>query len=187
MTLPPPQRQDAIYYECPRQPSAVRLIRQVTPTGQVRVLMTSLLDTSRYPATDFSALYHSRWRIEEAFKRIKHRLNLEHTSGLTWLAACQDVGAKMVGDNLNALASYLAAEERLPGDSQWRVNRTLAFNTVRRILPRVLAGVQKITTRVTREIFSEIVKNLQKFIPDRCRPRPNQRKTHLSHAYKPAV
>ncbi|MBP8786926.1 MAG: transposase, partial [Azonexus sp.] len=42
---------------------------------QVRVLMTSLLDTARYPATSFSALYHSRWRIEEAFKRIKHRLN----------------------------------------------------------------------------------------------------------------
>jgi hypothetical protein len=47
--------------------------------------------------------------------------------------------------------------------------------------------VQKITIRVTREIFSEIVKNLQKFIPDRCRPRSNQRKPHLSHAYKPAV
>ena len=52
--------------------------------------MTSLLDTSLYPATDFSALYHSCWRIGEAFKRTKHRLNLEHTSGLTWLVACQD-------------------------------------------------------------------------------------------------
>ncbi len=187
VTLPPPHRQDAIDYECPRLPSMVRLIRQVTPTGKVRVLMTSLLDTARYPATSFSALYHSRWRIEEAFKRIKHRLNLEHTSGLTWLAACQDVGAKMVCDNLNALATYLAAEERLPSDSPWRVNRTMAFNTVRRILPRVLAGVQQITTRVTKEIFSEIVKNLQKFIPDRARPRPNQRKPHLSFAYKPAV
>lgn len=187
VTLPPPHRQDAIDYECPRLPSTVRLIRQVTPTGQVRVLMTFLLDPSRYPATTFSGLYHSRWRIEEAFKRIKHRLNLEHTSGLTWLAACQDAGAKMVCDNLNALAAYLAAEEKLPSDSQWRVNRTMAFNIVRRILPRVLAGVQQITTRVTKEIFSEIVKNLQKFIPDRSRPWPNQRKPHLSHAYKPAV
>ena len=93
----------------------------------------------------------------------------------------------MVCDNLNALAAYLAAEEKLPSDSQWRVNRTMAFNIVRRILPRVLAGVQQITTRVTKEIFSEIVKNLQKFIPDRSRPWPNQRKPHLSHAYKPAV
>ncbi len=99
VTLPPPHRQDAIDYECPRQASTMRLIRQVTPAGKVRVLMTSLLDTGAYPAAVFSDLYHRRWRIEEAFKRLKHRLNLEHTSGLTWLAA------------------YLATEQRLPTGS----------------------------------------------------------------------
>ena len=45
---------------------SVRLIRDVTPSGSVRILMTSLLDEARYPATDFGALYHHRWRIEEA-------------------------------------------------------------------------------------------------------------------------
>ncbi len=64
VTLPPPNTQDAIDYECPRQPSTVRLIRQVTPDGQLRVLMTSLLDADPW---DFTALYHQRWRIEEAF------------------------------------------------------------------------------------------------------------------------
>ncbi|MGB2902956.1 MAG: transposase, partial [Candidatus Dechloromonas phosphoritropha] len=53
-------------------------------------------DSAQYPAPAFADLYHRRWRIEEAFKRLKHRLSLEHTSGLTWLAACQDVGAKML-------------------------------------------------------------------------------------------
>jgi hypothetical protein len=114
VTLRPPNKQDAIEYECPRQPSTVRLIRQVTPDGQLRVLMTSLFDAD---PCDFTALYHQRWRIEEAFTRLKHRLNLEHTSGLTWLAACQDVGAKMVCDNLNALAVFLATEQRLEPDS----------------------------------------------------------------------
>ena len=98
----------------PRPASTVRLIRQVTPPGKVRVLMTSLLDPDRYPAPAFTDLYHRRWRIEEAFKRLKHRLSLEHTSGLTWLAACQDVGAKMVCDNLNALATYLRPSTSLP-------------------------------------------------------------------------
>jgi hypothetical protein len=51
-------------------------------------------------------LIHQRWRIEEAFKRLKHRLNLEHTSGLSWLAARQDFGAKAVRDNLAALAAW---------------------------------------------------------------------------------
>ena len=45
--------------------------------------MTNLLDLSRFPAHSFGDLYHQRWRIEEAFKRLKHRLNLEHVSGLS--------------------------------------------------------------------------------------------------------
>jgi hypothetical protein len=184
VTLPPPNRRDAADYECPRQASTVRLIRQVTPTGKVRVLMTSLLDTARYPTPAFADLYHRRWRIEEAFKRLKHRLSLEHTSGLTWLAACQDVGAKMVCDNLNALAAYLATEQIIEPESPWRINRTLAFSHLRRLLPRVLAGRLRLTTRIVAQLFSEIALNLQRFIPNRSRPRPVQPKPHKSHAYK---
>ncbi len=187
VTLPPPNRQDASDYECPRQVSSVRLIRQVTPAGKVRVLMTSLLDAERYPATAFADLYHRRWRIEEAFKRLKHRLNIEHTSGLTWLAACQDVGAKMVCDNLNALAAYLATEQLIQPDSPWRVNRAIAFSHLRRILPRVLAGVLRMTTRIAAELFSEITKNLQKFIAGRTRSRPKRPKPHKSHTYKASI
>ncbi len=43
------------------------------------------------------------WQTEEAFKRLKHRLNLEHVSGLSQLAAMQDFAAKIVCDNLQAL------------------------------------------------------------------------------------
>ncbi|MDD3609129.1 MAG: hypothetical protein PHI49_05185 [Halothiobacillaceae bacterium] len=32
------------------------------------------------PPSYFAALYHGRWRIEDAFKRRKHRLALENTS-----------------------------------------------------------------------------------------------------------
>lgn len=181
VTLPAPNRQDAIDYECPREPSTVRLIRQVTPNGQLRVLMTSLRDVS---ASDFVGLYHQRWRIEEAFKRLKHRLNLEHTTGLTWLAACQDVGAKMVCDNLNALAVFLATEQRLAPDGAWRLNRTSAFSYLRRVLPRVLAAVIKMTRRIANELFDEITQNLQKFIKGRSQKRPKQHKPHKSHAYK---
>ena len=184
VTLPPPNRRDAADYECPRHASTVRLIRQVTPTGKVRVLMTSLLDPDRYPAPAFTDLYHRRWRIEEAFKRLKHRLSLEHTSGLTWLAACQDVGAKMVCDNLNALATYLATEHFIEPESPWRINRTLAFSHLRRLLPRVFTGRLRLTSRIVAELFSEIVLNLQRFIPNRSRPRLVRPKPQRSHAYK---
>jgi hypothetical protein len=68
VTLNAPGRRDADDYECPRAPQQVRLVRHVAPNGKVRVLMTNLFDTARFPASAFGDLYHQRWRIEEAFK-----------------------------------------------------------------------------------------------------------------------
>jgi hypothetical protein len=94
VVLRAPSARDAEDYECPATPTTVRLVRVVTPNGRVHVVMTSLLDPVAFPAAAFADLYHGRWRIEEAFKRIKHRLQLEHTSGLSWHAARQDFGAR---------------------------------------------------------------------------------------------
>jgi len=38
----------------------------------VRVLMTNLLDSARYPASQFGDLYHQRWRIEEALNSLSY-------------------------------------------------------------------------------------------------------------------
>src|SRR6218665_3961382 len=92
--LPAPDKQDALDYDCPRKPQRVRLVRHVAPTGEQRVLMTNLFDVKLYPASCFGELYHQRWNIEEAFKRLKHRLNLEHVTGLSQQAVAQDVAAK---------------------------------------------------------------------------------------------
>jgi len=48
------------------------------------------------------------------FKRIKHRLALEQLSGLSWLAAQQDFGAKILCDNIHALAVHAASESLDP-------------------------------------------------------------------------
>ena len=57
-------------------------------------------------------LYHKRWGIEGAFKRLKHRLNLEHVTGLTQQAVVQDVAAQIVCNNLQAL---VALKPPMPG------------------------------------------------------------------------
>ena len=68
---PAPTIRDATDYECPATPQTVRLVPHVASTGKVRVLMTNLLDADQFPATVFGDLYHQRWRIEKAFKRLK--------------------------------------------------------------------------------------------------------------------
>ena len=81
--LPAPNKRDALDYECSNKPQRVRLVRNTSPSGEQRVLMTNLFDDKLFSANCFAELYHKRWGIEEAFKRLKHRLSLEHVTGLT--------------------------------------------------------------------------------------------------------
>ncbi len=134
-----PDRRDAEDYECERVPQKVRLIRQVSPNGKLRVLMTNLYDTVRFPASCFSDLYHKRWRIEEAFKRIKHRLHIEHVTGLSQQAVAQDVSAKIMCDNLEAMTTMTAhsATDLTVID---RINRAYAHTVLKPLLPALLLG-----------------------------------------------
>ena len=185
VTLPPPHRPDAAAYECQVTPTQVRLIRVVLPNGRSHTLMTSLLDAQRYPAADFAALYHGRWRIEEAFKRLKHRLNLEHTSGMSWHAARQDFGAKAICDNLNAFAAWLAHDRQHTSSSEksYKVNRTQAFNQIKRVMGRWLLKALPSCAAITR-VLREIARNLQRYVPGRQQPRPHHPKPHKHFAYK---
>jgi len=137
VTLRAPDKQDALDYECPRKPQRVRLVCNVAPNGEQRVLMTNLFDEKLSPANCFAELYHKRWGIEEAFKRLKHRLNLEHVTGLTQQAVVQDVAAKIVCDNLQAIVATTAhADADLP-DSE-RINHAYAHTALKPLMPILL-------------------------------------------------
>ena len=105
VSLRAPGRQDAKDFECPVEPQTVRLVRYAAPNGKVSAVMTNLLDSERFPACEFGDIYHQRWCIEEAFKRLKHRLSLEHASGLSQLAVMQDFAATVLCDNLQSLTT----------------------------------------------------------------------------------
>jgi hypothetical protein len=177
-----PNAADCADYECAPTPTQVRLVRVVTPKGRVHAVITSLLDAAAFPAERFADLYHSRWRIEEAFKRLKHRMALENTSGLSWLAAQQDFGAKVLADNLHSLAVLEAtALDNTPDD--YKLNRTYAFAHLKRCLPRWLL-VAMPSTRQVLTTFAELANNLIRFIPGAAKPRPVHHKPHRKHGYK---
>jgi hypothetical protein len=197
VTLPPPNQPHASDYGIERAPVTVRLIRLVTPEGRVRVLATSLLDGHAWPACDFAELYHQRWRIEEAFKRIKHRIHLEAVSGLSWLTHQQDLAAKVLSDNLSALLCLEALGERdgqidelaptvtrSSSGALLKINRTRAFAHIRQCLPRWLRdGVSPLIDDLAR-LLRHIANNVIQFVPDRIRPRPPQPKPHKAFSAK---
>jgi len=85
-----PQKQVFKSHDLPMTSFQLRLVRVLLPSGQVEVLVTNLLDEERWPSAEFSALYHRRWRIEEAFRHLKARLKLEQFGGETPLAIRQE-------------------------------------------------------------------------------------------------
>ena len=89
-------------------------------------MLVTNLDSHDYPCHAFCDLYHQRWRIEEAFKRLKHRMKLESVSGLSQHALLIDVPAKVLADNIASLMCTAAEREAdLPARDR-RCNRTYA-------------------------------------------------------------
>lgn len=81
------------------KPLKLRLIR-IQNGDQAEVLLTSLIDTKTYPIEIFHDLYHCRWPVEEDYKIIKCRLELENFSGKSILSVYQDFHAKVFAKNL---------------------------------------------------------------------------------------
>jgi len=88
-------------------PLKLRLIR-VENSGQVQLLITSLLDMDTYPIEIFHDLYHLRWPVEEDYKTMKCRLELENFSGKSVLSGYQDVHAKLFTKNLVWMMAFPA-------------------------------------------------------------------------------
>jgi len=185
VTLTAPNRSEAADYQCGREHQTVRLVRNVASNGKVSVLMTNLFDTHAFPASCFGNLYHKRWRIEEAFKRLKHRLNLEHVSGLSQQAVVQDVAAKILCDNLQTLTALTAhADAELPEIQ--RVNHAYAHAIIKRLLPALLLAI-KVTRKIGKmltEVLRLIAKEIYRHRPDVSKPRNHGAKPHKKMTQK---
>jgi hypothetical protein len=87
----------------------------------------------RYPCHAFADLYHQRWIIEEAFKRLK----LEAVSGLSQQALIIHVATKVLADNLTSLMCDAAAEQATLASRSRKCSRSYAASFMQRALPRM--------------------------------------------------
>lgn len=183
VTLSAPSANDVCDWGCPAEAPQARLVRQIAPNGQVRALVTNL-DAAQFPAEHFADLYHQRWRIEEAFKRLKHRLHLEAVSGLSQQALIIDVAAKILADNITSLMCAAASEQADLSARSRTCNRSYAACLMQRLLPRLVLFIGDVCDVLTKAITT-LGATSQRFVPGRSRPRPAHHvKPHPSAGYK---
>jgi hypothetical protein len=113
----------------------VRFVSVRLSTGELEVLVTSLLEEGSYPTQEFLAVYHWRWNHETYHQLLKGRLDLENWSGQTVEAVHQDLQAAVFVSNVETLLSQEAQEELSAGDGgrQYpaQVNRAVSYHALK--------------------------------------------------------
>jgi hypothetical protein len=109
----------------------VRLMRVELSTGEVEVLITTLLDSQKYPTKLFKELYFLRWGIETFYDELKNKLKVEYFTGYSEASIRQDFLCAIFISNLQSIIVN-DLEEELADQNQgkmydYKVNTNLSY------------------------------------------------------------
>jgi len=123
----------------------VRFVSVRLPTGQLEVLVSSLLDEEAFPARMFLEAYGRRWSIETYYHQLKSTLELENFSGQSVEAVLQDIHAAVFLSNLESVVSR-EASRGLPKAGEggrlhgMKINKAVSFHALKSRVIDLLLG-----------------------------------------------
>lgn len=174
------------------KPLKLRLIR-IDNGHEAIVLITSLTDTNKYPHCVFSDLYHNRWPVEEDYKAIKCRLELENFSGKSALSVYQDFHAKVLMKNIVSLFALpvndsLAVNAASERKHDYQVNVTHALATAKDLMPLLFQRSKRKIKFIVNSLLKLLAKTIEPIRPGRKYPRKH-RVSYRKYAicYKPVA
>lgn len=172
------------------KPLKLRLIR-IDNGDKTQILITSLTDTEQYPCSIFSDLYHLRWPVEEDYKTIKCRIELENLSGKSALSVYQDFHARVLTKNIASIFA-LPVNDRLATDTapnrkyNYQINFTHALAKARDLMPLFFQRSKRKIKLIIVALFELLARTIEPIRPGRQYPRNHRissRKYYLN--YKP--
>jgi hypothetical protein len=92
-------------------PLPTRRITLRRPGAEDVVLVTSLLDAARYPATDLLDLYAKRWGIEQVFQQVTETFALQHLIGSAPQAVLLQFSFCLLLHNMTQVIRAFVAED----------------------------------------------------------------------------
>jgi hypothetical protein len=173
----------------PIEPLQLRLIR-IQNEGQVQVLITSLIDTQIYPVEIFHDLYHLRWPVEEDYKTIKCRMELENFSGKSVLSVYQDFHAKVFTKNLVCILAFHGNNAlHQPHEHrkyQYQINFTQALSKSKGVIGLLLYEATSKVVQLVADLQHIFQRTIEPIRPGRKYPRKHKTSVRkFFPAYKP--
>jgi len=169
-------------------PMKFRLIRIELSSGETEILITSLTDCEKYNYDLFEELYHLRWPVEEAYKILKCKIEIENFTGKSVLAIKQDFFAKILMFNLTSMliapidnqAEIKSSKTKL----DYKVNRSEAFRKMKEfgILLFLRDSISKIIDRLHKFFYKSLTAIRRNRSFER---KKNRKKGGFALAYKP--
>ncbi len=154
------------------------------PGGQPEILITSLVDKTKFSAEDLFKLYGFRWGEEEEYKFKKCITEIENFSGRSKLAVEQDFFATIFSCNLYALLmneveaeliqERAADEAREDLKYEYKVNRNVLVGIIKNEIIDVFLSNCDLY-EYCEKLKKRIKKNLVPIRPDRKFPRNHKR------------
>ena len=152
-----------------KKPIKVRMLRIELDTGETEILITSLTDMKKFPCDLFPELYHLRWPVEEDYKTIKYRLEVENFSGKSVLSVHQDFHAKLFSKNLVAAIASTTKKQLIKKSENLKFLHQINFaqalskmkNTIVLLFNRSLTEAGILVEKM-RNIFIQTTSHLKK-------------------------
>jgi hypothetical protein len=145
----------------------VRLLKVQLDSGEIELLMTSLIDNEKYPYECFKSLYFKRWGIETYYDRLKNILNVENFSGMTNQAILQDFQCALFVSNVQSLiieeAQQSANKKYGKRKYEYKINTSVSLGFLKyRILDLFIKKGAKTTLEELEELLIEQVVPVRK-------------------------
>ena len=171
------------------RPLKLRLIR-IENAGKTQILITSLTDTNLYPYEVFADLYHKRWPVEEDYKTIKCRIEIENFSGQSALSVYQDFHSKVFLKNLVSVLALpvndVLAKSITSRKYDYQINFTQAISKSKDVIALLFRQTTSKLIQLIESLQGIFLKTIEPIRPGRKYPRQHSvscRKYFLN--YKP--
>ncbi|MFW0718855.1 IS4 family transposase, partial [Pedobacter sp. N23S346] len=165
----------------------VRVTKIELKTGEIEVLVSSLLDMNDVCTENMKALYGLRWPVEEGFKKLKPKMKLEQFGARKPDGIFQEFEAHVFMMNLVALFG-IQAQQEIDKDKKRRLKYKYNWQNAFRFVRKVI--IQILNTENPEHIIQSLIKLIASskipIKPDRSFPRITfkKRKNRLHQTYK---